>query len=123
MNRDRSSNPGSGQSLELRETLVGKARVITVHGEIDMLSAPALATRLTHVLEHRPAIVIIDLLQVAFLAAAGLAVLVEAHQHAVAHGTAVRVVATGPWTARPIGLTHLDTILELFPDLESALAG
>jgi anti-anti-sigma factor len=106
-------------ALEVAVHTQGAAVIAEVRGEVDMGTAEALEERLLAELSAAPAILVVDLTEVTFLASAGLAVLVRCHQQA--GPTSLRVVA-GPTTVRPIELTGLDRELAVFPTREAALA-
>jgi anti-anti-sigma factor len=115
----------SGDSAEPTAFEVGKHQVdqtvvLTVSGEVDMLSAPQLAEAINTALATGPAGLVVDLSRVDFLASAGMTVLVTA-QAEVAPPTRFAVVANGPATSRPIKLMGLDNVLSLYSTLDSAL--
>jgi anti-anti-sigma regulatory factor len=64
-------------------------------------------------------VLVIDLTEVDFLASAGMAELVRAHR--LTPSMAVRVVATGRVTLRPLELTRLADELVIAPTLSAAL--
>ncbi|MBO0855030.1 MAG: STAS domain-containing protein [Nocardia sp.] len=97
------------------------ATVLTVAGEVDLATAPALENAIEKTLGTTPAVLIIDLLQVSFLASAGMAALVAAHQRAGAN-TRIILVADGPATSRQLKLTNLDQVFSLHQSLDAALA-
>ncbi len=99
-----------------------EATVLTVAGEVDLATAPALENAIDAALSGSPAALIIDLLQVTFLASAGMAALVGAHQRA-GRSTRIAVVADGPATGRQLKMTNLDQVFALHPTLDEALAG
>jgi anti-anti-sigma factor len=116
----------SGNSVDPTTFDVGKhqvddAVVLTVSGEVDMLSAPQLAEAVRTALAEKPPALVIDLTKVDFLASAGMTVLVTA-QAEVAPPTRFAVVANGPATSRPIKLMGLDNVLALYSTLDSALS-
>ncbi|MFF0490457.1 STAS domain-containing protein [Nocardia sp. NPDC003482] len=98
-----------------------EATVLTVVGEVDLATAPALENAIEAALGGTPAALIIDLSQVTFLASAGMAALVAAHRRAGA-ATRIAVVADGPATGRQLKMTNLDQVFALHPTLEEALA-
>ncbi|MBW0015055.1 STAS domain-containing protein [Mycobacterium sp.] len=117
----------SGDSVEPTNFQVGKhqveqAAVLTVSGEVDMLSAPQLAEAVRTALTDRPAALIVDLSKVDFLASAGMTVLVTALDQVVPP-TRFAVVADGAATSRPIKLMGLDSVLSLYSTLDGALSG
>ncbi|PXX59197.1 anti-anti-sigma factor [Nocardia tenerifensis] len=98
------------------------ATVLTVSGEVDLATAPALESSIEAILDGKPAALIIDLSAVSFLASAGMAVLVATHQRA-GESTAIAVVADGPATSRQLRMTNLDQVFAVHSTLEEALAG
>ena len=97
-----------------------EATVLTVTGEVDLATAPALETAIDAALSGDPAALIIDLTQVSFLASAGMAALVGAHQRA-GQATRIAIVADGPATGRQLKMTNLDQVFELHTTLDGAL--
>jgi anti-sigma B factor antagonist len=95
--------------------------VVSVSGEIDMLSAPALRTCVTTNLVDGGTVVL-DLTGVSFLGSAGLAVLVEAAQQSRTRAIAFSVVAADRAVTRPIVATGLGEVFDVHPSLEVALA-
>jgi anti-sigma B factor antagonist len=69
----------------------GDARVITVGGEINALTAPELAALVT-AQEAAVPLVVVDLQRVRFIGFAGLSVLVEANEFATQEGHRLRLV-------------------------------
>ena len=98
-------------------------RVVEATGSVDLLTAPAFADHLCVALaEGIPVIVVVDLRQVDFLAAAGLSVLVAADSQARAQQITLRVVASTHAVRRALSITGLDQTLRVYPRLEPALA-
>lgn len=96
--------------------------MLTVSGEVDMLSSPQLADAIQTALATKPAALIVDLSKVGFLASAGMTVLVTA-QAEVEPPTKFAVVANGSATSRPIKLMGIDSVLALYSSLDGALSG
>ncbi|MEV0292168.1 STAS domain-containing protein [Nocardia sp. NPDC050710] len=96
------------------------ASVLTVAGEVDLATAPALEAAIEGILGGKPAALIIDLSGVSFLASAGMAALVAAHQRA-GEATTIAVVADGPATSRQLKMTSLDQVFALYSTLDAAL--
>ena len=99
----------------------GRAVVLTVAGEVDMLTAPKLTEAIQAALAAQPEALVIDLSKVEFLASAGMTALVTA-QAEVVPPTRFAVVADGPATSRPIKLMGIDSVLPLYSTLDSALS-
>lgn len=117
----------SGGSMDPTTFSVGKqqidqAVVLTVSGEVDMLSSPHLAEAIQTAMATKPAALIVDLSKVDFLASAGMTVLVTA-QADVEEPTRFAVVAHGSATSRPIKLMGIDSVLALYSTLDDALSG
>lgn len=81
----------------------GTVSVLTVSGEIDLTSGPRLRAALDEILDERgaraPKGIVVDLTAVSFLSSAGLAVLIDAHEHAALRGIALKVVVDGAGSA------------------------
>ncbi|MGZ4564255.1 MAG: STAS domain-containing protein [Mycobacterium sp.] len=101
---------------------VDQAVVLTVSGEVDMLSSPHLAEAIQTALATKPAALVVDLSKVDFLASAGMTVLVTA-QAETEPPTQFAVVANGSATSRPIKLMGIDSVLALYSSLDDALSG
>lgn len=108
-------------AFEVGQHQLDQAVVLSVSGEIDMVSAPQLGEAIHTALAAGPSALIVDLSKVDFLASAGMTVLVTA-QAEVAPPTRFAVVANGPATSRPIKLTGLDSVVSLYSTLDSALS-
>lgn len=95
--------------------------VLTVTGEVDLATAPALETAIDTALDAGSNHLVVDLAAVSFLASAGMAALVAAHQRAVGK-TTIALVAEGPATSRQLKMTALDQVFDLHSTLDDALA-
>lgn len=103
------------------ERLDGSRVVIRLRGELDMLTTPALRSRLGEELDREPAVVVLDLLGVDFLGSSGLALLVEALEDARRRGTALRLVCASRPVIRPLEATGLTELFDIYEDLAGAL--
>ncbi|WP_410594177.1 STAS domain-containing protein [Amycolatopsis sp. lyj-23] len=108
---------GEMNGVEL-ETL-GDALVLRVTGALDLTLAPKVRQLVDRAQRQAGSVLVIDLTEVDFLASAGMAELVRAHR--LSPSMAVRVVATGRVTLRPLELTRLTDELVIVPTLEAAL--
>lgn len=108
-----------GETMTTSVTVHDDATVLAVIGEVDLATAPALENAIESILGGKPGALIIDLSEVSFLASAGMAALVAAHQRAGA--TRIAVVADGPATGRQLRMTNLDQVFALHPTLPEAL--
>lgn len=94
--------------------------ILTVQGSIDVLTAPQLSEAVSNALNGQPRGLIIDLTTTDFLASAGMAALVAAHE-AIAPTGLFGVVAAEPATSRPLTLMGLDQTIVLYPSLAHAV--
>lgn len=99
---------------------VGGAAVLHVTGALDLALAPRLRQVVERAVRLRPAVMVIDLTDLSFLASAGMAVLLLA-QKLGADTTRVRVVANSRVILRPLELTRLTDELAIFPTTAEAL--
>jgi len=95
--------------------------VLAVAGALDLALAPALRRTVERAGRLRPALLVIDLTAVTFLASSGMAELVRANRH-MTGDVPVRVVAQGRLVLRPLELTRLTDELAIYPTLADALA-
>ena len=95
--------------------------IVSVTGEIDLVTAPILETAVDEAIASGPAVLILDLSAVTFLASVGLQTLVVTHDRMASTGR-FAVVADGPATSRPIQLIKLDEMVALYPTVELAVA-
>ena len=104
------------------ENWVGRVAVVAVSGELDMLTAPQVREAVQSALSQSPAGLIIDLTAVEFLGSAGMQVLMEAHNQTRGTETRFAVVADGPATSRPLKITGITDLIDLYSALDVALA-
>src|SRR6478609_5839986 len=71
---------GHDRAFAVSPTQRGGAAILSVRGDVDALTAPELTQAIVAALDNGPSTVIVDLSDVAFLASAGMSVLVEAHE-------------------------------------------
>jgi anti-sigma B factor antagonist len=107
------------QSLSIEVEQGPSGSVLSVHGEIDTVTAPELQAGVEQAMPSAGQVLVVDLSGVTFLSSAGLSVLVQAHQQADEAGCEVRIV-TNSNTARVFQLTGLTETLRLFDSVEAA---
>lgn len=101
------------------------AVVVSVKGDVDSSTVGELAAHLTTALELaatqpvRP--VVIDLQAVDFFGSAALNAVLDCHEAAIARGTAVRLAADHDQVLRPIQVTELGRVFDIYPTLAAAL--
>lgn len=96
--------------------------VLSIGGEIDLVTAPALEEAIGAVAADNPSALVIDLSAVDFLGSVGLKILAATFEK-LGDTAEFGVVARGPATRRPIHLTGLDKTFPLYPTLDDALNG
>lgn len=96
--------------------------VLSIGGEIDLVTAPALEEAIGGVVAENPTALVIDLSGVEFLGSVGLKILAATYEK-LGNSAEFGVVARGPATRRPIHLTGLDKTFPLYPTLDDALTG
>ncbi|MPZ82547.1 MAG: anti-sigma factor antagonist [Actinophytocola sp.] len=97
--------------------------VLEVRGDLDMSTSPTLQNVLLSHLHDAASQVTVDLTGVSFLSAAGLTVLVNAKQAAVAAGRSLCVVACARVVLLPLTITGLDGVFDIYPELADAPLG
>ncbi|WP_431920954.1 STAS domain-containing protein [Amycolatopsis tucumanensis] len=114
-----SSQPGPGAPFAVTVQEREAALVVHTSGELDASTVPRLRAIMRGVLTGAHALLVVDLSGVTFLGSAGMHLLLEIHD--LAGNTAVRVVAQGRSTVKPLRLTKLADVLDLYPTLAQAL--
>jgi anti-sigma B factor antagonist len=99
----------------------GEWTVVSVVGDVDLASTPRLRSTIAAVVRSRSPRVVLDFGGVDFLDSSGLGVLLGALRRVRAADGVLRVVVAAPHVRRVFELTGLDTIFELYGDLEAAL--
>jgi anti-sigma B factor antagonist len=98
----------------------GANPVVTVSGEVDVYSAPALRDGLTELLESGTSVVV-DLTDVGFLDSTGLGALVAARTTAAEHGAELPLVCTHQRILKLFTITGLDGVFHIHSSVSSAL--
>jgi anti-sigma B factor antagonist len=115
---------GSQDLTTIRTDRVADAVVVSVDGEIDILTGPPFRRALTDALdEHDGRPVVTDLTRVNLLSSTGLAVLVDAHWHAEQRGRGFVLVADpGVHAVRlALQMAGIATLFTVVGDLQEAL--
>ena len=103
----------------------GDAVVVRVTGDVDSSTVDQLTPHLTAALQvaraHPSRLVIVDLKPVTFFGSAALNAVLDCHERGRQTGTSVRLVADHDHVLRPIQVTELDRILEVYPSVTDAL--
>lgn len=108
-----------GLSLTLRWPSDGTL-VVTVNGELDMLTAPDLRRAVIERLDSSSTIVL-ALDGVVFLGTSGLAALIEMREHAQRTGVTLRLACTERRVLRPLSIAGLHHLFEIHNSVQDAL--
>ena len=113
------------ESLAVDHEAREDAVVVRVEGDVDSSNVdqltPHLAAALQVAAKHPARLVIVDLQPVTFFGSAALNAVLDCNEGGKETGTAVRLVADHDRVLRPIQVTELDRILEVYPTLSDAL--
>jgi anti-sigma B factor antagonist len=116
---DVSAPPGE---FELTSAYLGSnAHVLTVAGELDVATAPALRDELDRVSAEGATDAVVDLLAVSFVDSVALGILVDASKRTNAQGGTLRIVCDDRRIARIMEITGLDRVLRIHTTLRDAL--
>lgn len=106
--------------LEIDTREHGDWWVVSVHGEVDIASAPRLREVIIGLVTEGHTEIIVDLEGVDFLDSTGLGVLVGALKRVRTHGGDLRLVCTTPRVCKVFEITGLDHVFVLANSLEAA---
>lgn len=95
--------------------------VVSLIGEFDMSNADRLRERLSATLDDATSVtIILDLSALDFIDSTILGLLVAADRRARRAGAVLRLAAPPPFVRRLLSLTALDTLFEIFSDVQAA---
>jgi anti-sigma B factor antagonist len=94
--------------------------IVTLPAEIDMANADGVSQQLGCALASGVAVVVADMTATRFCNSTGLRALVLAHKQATARHAELRLVITSANVRRVMAITHLDTVLRIYPSLDAA---
>jgi anti-anti-sigma factor len=110
-------------ALRVSTYLRGGYCVAALSGELDFASVPELRDQLLSVLRPDACRLIIDLSDVSFCDASGLAVLVGTNRRARLLRGVLRLAAPAPAVMETLRITGLDLKLDVFPTVSAAIIG
>jgi anti-sigma B factor antagonist len=91
----------------------GRATTLTVLGELDLVSSPALQEELERAIGSDATVIVLDLGRLSFMDSTGLHVLVKAHQRAHEAGRRFVVTKGGEQVQRLLDLTGVTDLMEI----------
>lgn len=101
---------------------VGGFPVVSVTGEIDVSTAPALKDVLTDLLGAERSAIVVDLGEVGFLDSTGLGALVAARTSATDADIRLPIVSDRDRILKLFRITGLDGVFEIYPTVDAAVA-
>jgi anti-sigma B factor antagonist len=96
--------------------------VVTLEGELDIMSAPVLREQLLSLLRPSASQLIVDLSGIRYADASGLAVLLRSQRRAVLLGGALRLAAPQPEVAGVLAVTGMSRHFDVYPTVQAAIA-
>ncbi len=110
-------------TFEITEQVTGGVPVVSVVGEIDVATAPALREHLAVHEEEGVGAVVVDLLGVSFLDSTALGVLVGSFKRVRESGGDLKLVIAEPRILKVFEITDLIRVFPIFSTLDEALQG
>jgi anti-anti-sigma factor len=109
--------------MQLQTTDDGHVTILTIDGDLVIGEAESLFKRtVTHLLEAGRVNLLVDMRKVGFLDSSGLGALVRAMTNSQKEGGQTKLLGAGPQVRKLLEMTKLDSVLENFTDLESAIS-
>ncbi|HEX9774310.1 MAG TPA: STAS domain-containing protein [Actinomycetota bacterium] len=113
---------GGHLDLMVDHRTLGGWRIVGVAGELDLLTAPSLRTRLIEAIDQGDVRLVLDLSHVSFLDSSGLGALIAGYKRVRERGGRLVLVATSRAVLNVLSLTGLDGVFQVFPTVDEALA-
>lgn len=111
--------------LAVEHEALDDAILVRVKGSVDSSTVDEVTAHLNAALKlaetHPARLVVVDLQAVDFFGSAALNAMLECHDAGKEAGTSVRLVADHDHVLRPIQVTELDRIVDIYPTLSAAL--
>jgi anti-sigma B factor antagonist len=95
--------------------------VLTLHGELDLASAPRLQSEIESDTVDAADIVVLDLNDVHFIDSAGLRVVLAAHERTVQRGQRLALTPGSPQVQRLLSIAGVDGHLQTIASADAAL--
>jgi anti-sigma B factor antagonist len=106
--------------LEISSGRHGGACVVTLVGEVDVYTAPALRTRLVEAVESDCSSLVVDMTHVDFIDSSGLGVLVGILKRVSEQGSTMAIVSDREVVLKVFRITGLDRVFPIVPTLAEA---
>ena len=116
--------PGATQRFVVAtEQLDGGTPVVSVNGEVDLATAPALERTLLEAAEDRKGEVIVDLTDCTFFDSRALAALLATRARLARSNRGLALILSNPNVVRIFQITGFDQLFDIYPSLGRAVAG
>jgi len=100
----------------------GQLAVITMPEEIDMSNGAEIQDGLLAALGEHPEVLVVDMTATTFCDSAGVRAIMLSHRQAAAEGSELRLVISSPGVHRVFSIIGAGQLVQIHPDLASALA-
>jgi anti-sigma B factor antagonist len=110
------------KSGHLPVTWHGQLAVIAMPEEIDMSNGAEVQAGLLAALGQRPAVLVVDMTGTTFCDSAGVRAIMLSHRQASGQGSELRLVIGSPGVHRVFSIIGAGELVQIHPDLASALA-
>jgi len=118
-----SDPPSGGQGYRLEVERVGQAAVARLSGSVSMDVSEELRDELIELIHEPVDTIVLEMSGLEFICSLGLSGIIAAHLHCRHHNRSIRLVAPAPAIRELLTVTRLTTLLPLYEDVPSALAG
>jgi anti-sigma B factor antagonist len=109
--------------MQLSTTDDGHVTILTVDGDLVIGESESLFKRtVTRLLEEGKVNLLVDMRKVGFLDSSGLGALVRAITSSQKEGGQTKLLGAGPQVRKLLEMTKLDSVLENFTDMETAVS-
>ena len=109
--------------MQLTTTEDGHVTILTVDGDLVIGESESTFKRtVTRLLEEGKVNLLVDMRKVGFLDSSGLGALVRAMTNSQKEGGTTKLLGAGPQVRKLLEMTKLDSLLENFTDMETAVS-
>jgi anti-sigma B factor antagonist len=110
-------------SMKLTTKDDGHVTILTVEGDLVIGESESLFKRtVVRLLEEGKVNLLVDMRRVSFLDSSGLGALVRAMTNSQKEGGQTKLLGAGPQVKKLLEMTKLDSVLENFTDMETAVS-
>jgi anti-sigma B factor antagonist len=113
----------TAQEVHVAHRVAGGATLVSLHGVMDVLTAPALSQRLDALTTRHELDLVLDLRPVTFIDCAGLGVLCRARNRTLARQGRLRLITESASLRRMLRVTGLGDVFEVHTRLPHPLPG